>query len=235
MALLNTSLRTQLRNLLDALPRPVTLLVFGGVACDTCGEAREFVEELASISEGKVRIEVHDLDVNPPEARLYRIDKAPALVVLGDETGRRDFGIRFYGSPAGYEFATLIEDIRMASRGTTDLLPATLEALSHLTAPLHLQVFVTPTCPYCPRAALLAHKLAIVSEWVTADAVAATEFPELANRYHVHGVPRTVVNDTVLVEGAVPEAILMAELIPILEAQATASGAGQRSGRTSYN
>jgi cytochrome c553 len=112
---------------------------------------------------------VHDLDTHPPEATLYRVDKAPAIVVLGDETGRRNFGIRFYGSPAGYKFATLIEDIRMASRGATDLSPATVETLSHLTTPLHLQVFVTPS-PYCPRAALLAHKMALVSDWVTANA-----------------------------------------------------------------
>jgi glutaredoxin-like protein len=164
-----------------------------------------------------------DLDRHPAEATLYRIDKAPAIVVLGDETGRRDFGIRFYGSPAGYEFATLIEDIRMASRGTTDLSPATVETLRHLTTPLHLQVFVTPTCPYCPRAALLAHKMALVSDWVTADAVDATEFPELADRYRVRGVPRTIVNDTVHIEGAVPEAMLMAELIPILEQNAPAA------------
>lgn len=78
---------------------------------------------------------------------------------------------------------------------------------------------MTPTCPYCPRAVLLAHKMAVASDLVTADAIDATEFPELADRYHVHGVPRTVVNDTVRVEGAVPEAMLMAELIPILEAQ----------------
>jgi glutaredoxin-like protein len=220
MALLNASLRTELQNVLVALPHPVTLVVFVGAACETCEETRELVEELVLVSDGAVRIEVHDLDAHPPEAILYGIDKRPAIVVLGDENGRRDFGIRFYGSPAGYEFATLIEDIRMASRGTTDLSPATVETLNHLTTRLHLQVFVTPTCPYCPRAALLAHKMALVSDWVTADAVDATEFPELADQYHVRGVPRMIVNDTVHIEGAVPEAMLMAELIPIFESQA---------------
>jgi glutaredoxin-like protein len=220
MALLNASLRTELRNVLVALPNPVTLLVFVDAACETCGETRELIEELSSISDGKVRMEVHDLDAKSAEATLYRIDKAPAVAVLGDESGTRDFGIRFYGTPAGYEFATLIEDIRMASRATTDLSAATVEALQHLNAPLRLQVFVTPTCPYCPRAVLLAHKMAIASDWVTADAVDAAEFPDLAARYHVHGVPRTVINESVHVEGAVPEAMLMAELIPMLESQA---------------
>jgi glutaredoxin-like protein len=220
MPLLNASLRAELQSVFVVLPHPVTLLVFVSAACETCAETRELVEEIASISGGRVRMETLDLDTRPPEATLYRIDKAPAVVVLGDETGRRDFGIRFYGTPAGYEFATLIEDIRMVSRGTADLAPATLEALGHLTAPLHLQVFVTPMCLYCPRAVLLAHKMAVASDWVTADAIDATEFPELADRYRVHGVPRTVANETIHVEGAVPEAMLMAELLPILEAQA---------------
>ena len=160
---------------------------------------------------------MHEVETDPAEARLYGIDKVPAVVVLGGESGRRDFGIRFFGSPAGYEFATLIEDTQMASRGITDLAEETIEALSHLTAPLHLQVFVTPTCPYCPRAVLLAHKIAMASDWVTSDAVDAAEFPDLARRYQVYGVPRTVANDTVHVEGAVPEAMLMAELAPLLE------------------
>lgn len=217
MAMLNASLQSELRNLLLTLPHPVTLAVFVSAGCDACEATHELVQEVTSLSDGKLRLEVHDLDAHPPEATLYGIDKAPAVVVLGDETGRRDFGIRFYGAPDGYEFATLIEDIRMASEAATDLSPATIEALQHLTAPLHLQVFVTPTCPYCPRAVLLAHKMAMASDWVTADAIDATEFPELADRYHVHGVPRTIANDTVHVEGAVPEAMLMAELIPILQ------------------
>ena len=84
-------------------------------------------------------------------------------------------------------------------------------------------VGTTPTCPYCPRAVLLAHQTAIASDWVTADAIDATEFPDLADRYHVHGVPRTVINDAVHIEGAVPEPALMSQLIPLLEATASAN------------
>ena len=220
MALLTPSIQKQLREALSALPRPVTLLVFtstnDGSVCETCDDTRELVEELAAVSDGKVRVETLDLRTDSAEGGRYGIDKVPALVVLGGESGRKDFGIRFFGTPAGYEFATLIEDIRMASTGTTDLREATRDVLAHLTSPLHLQVFVTPTCPYCPRAVLLAHKMAIASDLVRADAVDATEFPDLADRYQVRGVPRTVVNEIVHIEGAVPEAMLLAELIPLL-------------------
>lgn len=220
MALLNAKLRDDLKKLLGPMVRPVTLLVFVKPNCEACDETRALVEEVAAVADGKVRVDVRDLDSQPPEATLYEIDKAPAIVVLGDASGDRDFGIRFYGAPSGYEFASLIEAVRMASSGTPELSAATVAALARLTAPLHVQVFVTPTCPYCPRAVVLAHRLAMASDWVTADAVDATEFPDLADEFDVHGVPRTVINASVHIEGAVPEAMLMAELIPLLESQA---------------
>jgi predicted DsbA family dithiol-disulfide isomerase len=60
---------------------------------------------------------------------------------------------------------------------------------------------------------VLAHKLAMASDMVTADMVEATEFPHLAIKYQVQGVPRTVVNDTIHIEGAVPEAALVSQLM----------------------
>lgn len=222
MPLLNSSLQKQIRDVFAALPNPVTLALFRRSAggCESCDDVQQLAEELASISGGKVAVETHDIDGDSGAARLYGIDKVPALAVLGGESGRRDFGIRFFGAPMGYEFATLLEDIRMASAGTVELSPGTLERLSRLETPLHLQVFVTPTCPYCPRAVLLAHKLAIASDLVTADAVDASEFPELADRYQVQGVPRTVANEIVHVEGAVPEAALMQELEALIATHA---------------
>ena len=64
---------------------------------------------------------------------------------------------------------------------------------------------------------VLAHNLAVASEWVTADMVEATEFPHLANRYQVYGVPRTVINEVIHIEGAMPEANLMSELMQVMD------------------
>ncbi len=59
----------------------------------------------------------------------------------------------------------------------------------------------------------------MASDWVTADMVEASEFPHLANRYHVYGVPRTVVNEVIHMEGAYPEDMLMTELMQVLDEQ----------------
>ncbi len=59
----------------------------------------------------------------------------------------------------------------------------------------------------------LAHKMAIESDLVRADMVEAIEFPHLAIKYHVHGVPKTVVNETFFIEGAVPEVIFVQQIV----------------------
>jgi thiol-disulfide isomerase/thioredoxin len=68
-----------------------------------------------------------------------------------------------------------------------------------------MHVFSTPTCPHCPKAVTLAHEIAWANPNVTAYAVEATEYPDLARRYRVTGVPKTIVNDRVEILGAVPE------------------------------
>lgn len=222
MPLLNASLQKQVRDALAGMTAPVVLAVFttdtDEHACEICGDTRQLAEELAWLSDGKITARVFDLDKDPERAAAYAIDKAPAVAVLRGGDTETDYGIRFYGIPSGYEFVTLVEDIRMVSAGTAELGAATRDMLARLAAPLHIQVFVTPTCPYCPRAVLMAHKLALASELVRADMVDASEFPELSDRYGVHAVPRTVVNDSVHIEGAVPEPRFVEELAPLVPA-----------------
>jgi glutaredoxin-like protein len=191
---------------LGKLQKPVTLSVFTQeFECDYCRETRELAEELAGLSGGKLKVEVHDFVKDKAKAEALGIDKIPAVAVLGGNG--EDRRIRFFGIPAGYEFASLMEAIDMMSRGDSGLTPASKEKLKGLAAPVNLQVFVTPTCPYCPRAVITAFRMAMESERVTASMVEATEFPHLSNRYQVSGVPHTVIGDSPQpMVGAYPEA-----------------------------
>jgi glutaredoxin-like protein len=201
-------------NLVD----PVKLVMFTQeFECQFCAETRQIVEEIAELSES-ISAEVYDFVADKAMAELYSVDKIPAIAILRVQDGEeRDYGVRFYGIPSGYEFTSVIEDILDVSKGDSGLQPATREAIAGLTEPVHLQVFITPTCPYCPQAVRLAHKLAIESDLVTGDMVEAIEFPHLSNKYHVHGVPRTVINETVHQEGAVPEPMLLTKLLEAVE------------------
>jgi glutaredoxin-like protein len=199
----------------DALTSPVKLVMFTQeFECNYCRETRQILEELAGLSP-LVSAEVYDFVADKAIADAHGIDKIPAISVMSAGANGAedvDYGIRFYGIPSGYEFVSLLEAIKLVGSGQTSLSQATLDLLAKLTAPLHLQVFVTPTCPYCPRAVVMAHHLAYASDKVTADMVEATEFPHLSQKYRVMGVPRTVINEDIHIEGAVPEPMLVAKL-----------------------
>lgn len=221
MALLNEEVQAQIKTVFADLKDPVEMVMYtqgaaGALECDYCTETRQLLEELTALSD-KLSLRVNDLVADAELARGHNVDKIPAVVIMRGGAEPKDYGIRLYGIPSGYEFATLIEDIKMVSQGEVDLSEQTRKELARLTSPVHIQVYVTPTCPYCPRAVLLAHKLAMASELVTADMVEATEFPHLANRYHVHGVPRTVIADVIHIEGAMPEAQVMQKLLGVLD------------------
>lgn len=84
--------------------------------------------------------------------------------------------------------------------------------MDNLAKPVHMQVFVTPTCPYCPQAVILAHQMAFYSDKVKADMVEISEYPHLAQKYNVQGVPRTTINENWYQEGAAPEQMIVAKI-----------------------
>lgn len=216
MSLLREEDRQFLIKEFQSLPEAVKLVVFTQeFECQYCRETRLIAEELASLSD-KISVEIYDFVKDKAAVEQYGIDKVPALAVVRGGAQPKDYGIRFYGIPAGYEFTTLVEDVMMVARGETGLTSASKQQLAQLAQPVHLQVFVTPTCPYCPQAVRLAHQLAVESDLVQADMVEAVEFPHLAFKYQVQGVPRTVINDREHIEGAAPEPMVMEKLMAAL-------------------
>jgi glutaredoxin-like protein len=179
--------------------------------CQFCKETRELLQELDKIS-ARIKLEIFDFVKDKSEAQKYGIDRIPATVIMGDT----DRGIRFYGIPAGYEFGTLVEAIKMVSNGKVDLNQESKTFLDGLKKDVHLQVFVTPTCPYCAGAVVLAHQMAVYSDRVKADMVEATEFPHLSQKYQVMGVPKTVINEKAFQEGAAPENVIIEKIKSVL-------------------
>lgn len=126
---------------LRGLERPVRLVMFTQeVECEYCLDTRRLVTQVAGTS-AAVEAEVHDFIEERDLAQSYGIDKIPAIAVIG----QKDYGIRFYGIPAGYEFGALLDAIVDVSRGDSGLLDSTRVALARLDQDVHLQVFTTPT------------------------------------------------------------------------------------------
>ena len=169
--------------------------------CDFCKETRSIAEELSELN-SKIIVEKYDLMKDSEKAKEYGVERIPAIVIVGN--GNK--GVRYFGIPSGYEFSGLLEDIMDASSRKTHLSEETIQKVKAIDRDVHIQVFVTPTCPYCPRAVRTAHQMAMINGRIKADMVESIEFPELANRYAVMAVPKIVINENVSFEGALPEA-----------------------------
>jgi glutaredoxin-like protein len=195
---------------------PIRIVVFTQeMECELCRESRELAQEVASLLPDKIQVEVYDFVKDESKVKEYAVDKVPALAVLGT----KDYGIRYYGIPYGYEFKGFIETIKNVSKSATNLSEDTKNKLRTLDKLAHIQVFVTLTCPYCSIAAGLANKFAIESSMVKSDVVDVSEFPHLAQKYSVMGVPKIVINERTEVVGAVPEAQFVAHVLQATKPQ----------------
>jgi glutaredoxin-like protein len=203
----------EVKKRLDSLEGEVKIIFFKEtLLCQTCGPAEDFYRELSSLSP-KLKFEVYNRVIDTEKAAAYGVTLTPAAVIEGAKGAR----VRFYGIPAGYEFVSLLEALKGAVSPSLELQPETLAALAALTKPVNIKVFVTPSCPYCPSAVVLAHKFAYASPQITAEMVEASEFPAEAEKYGVSGVPQIVVNEKVNLVGAQPESAM---LKAVLEAAA---------------
>ena len=141
MSLLQDKDREKVQQLFAGLSNPVKLVMFTQeFECEHCAQTRELVEEVASLSD-TVTAEVYNFALDKEKAKEYGVEKIPAVVVVGD----KDYGIRFFGIPSGYEFSSLLESILNVSAQDSGLSETTSAFLAGLKDPLHIQVFVTPT------------------------------------------------------------------------------------------
>lgn len=209
-AFLDKEAQDEVRRRLQAMRGPVQLVYFTQPhASGACSQQQTLLEELVAASD-KLTLTVHELVADAGEARRYGIDKVPATLLLNDDGDR---GLRFFGVTGGYEFASLLEAVLMASAGYSGLDPTLVSLGQQIRHPVHLEIMVTLACPYCPRMVQLAHQLAYVNDNIRADMVDAAEFPELAQRYQVQGVPLTVVNERRAFEGALPAESAVMEIL----------------------
>lgn len=143
MSFLNARDEQAVRERFAEMGGAVKLVVFSqslGGAADLCRDNEQLVSEVAALSD-KLSMETLNLAIDRERAEAYGVDQVPAIVV----EGARDYGIRFYGVPSGYEFGNLIDSIIVVSTGEPDLSDDTKASLSALAEDVDIKVFSTPT------------------------------------------------------------------------------------------
>ena len=210
MAFLDDKIRGQVKDALAGLQHDVQMIVYKGGQVfvpgqDAAGEQDATLELLREVAELNDHVEVVERTIaGDDEAQALGITRAPTTLFRRKGTERSN--MRFAGIPSGYEFTTLLETLLMLGTDELELTP-TLESVKEIEDAINLQTFVTPTCPYCPRAVITAFRFALVNDRIVAEGVEANEFPELSQRNRISGVPDTIVTgaNATRVLGAQPE------------------------------
>ncbi len=155
MALLKPSDQQALREELNKMTHPVRLVFFTqALGCDTCEITKQILEEVVELSD-KLQLQTFNFAIDREAVDRFTIARIPAIVPLRlevetngegpNEAVERDYGIRFYGVPSGYEFMSLIGDLLDVSHGESGLSAESKALLAEVKEPVHFQVFTTPT------------------------------------------------------------------------------------------
>lgn len=152
---------------------------------------KKFASEIADISD-KIKLSLVQSKVGSQTKSGMTIRTNPSITI-GEDKG---YKILFSGSPLGYEASQIIETIIMVSTGNHEFDENIVNELKSLSKDVHVKVFVTPTCPYCPGSAYLANRVAVASKGkVLSETIEANENPDLAAQWNIVSVPTQIIND----------------------------------------
>ncbi len=194
--------QNELKETLLDMVNPVTVDVFVGPNCETCDDTIQLLkmmENNSPVRDGKRLLTVRIFDKSIEEHKKYfeeqEVERIPTVTILNGK-------IRYTGIPAGEEIKGLVETILRISEGESGLEESTGMMLERLKNRVHIEVIVTPSCPFCPYAALLANMFAYEAykrgnPKIIADTVEAYENPDIADKYGVQSVPTIALNGKV--------------------------------------
>ncbi len=189
---------------------PIEVYTKDGVNDQFNDAAITFIKALAGLSD-KIKASFHK--VGDDQSVKRSVHRSPTVLIAPDT-----YRLRYTGAPLGEEGRSLLVAILMASTGKSILTVPTIEKVAGLKERRDIQVFVSPTCPYCPQQALSAFSAAIVKpDLVSAEVIEIYENQDLAENLGSLSVPQTFINNTFTGMGLQPEEFFIESLLSLKE------------------
>ncbi len=201
--------------LLDGLKEDVVLEVY-----TKPGQNDQFNEAAVALAKAivdlsdKLKASFHT--IGDEQSIKRNVTRSPTVLVAPDR-----FRIRYTGAPVGEEGRSFLVSILMASNGKTILTEGALAKITdQLREKRDIQVFVSPTCPYCPQQAMSAISAAIAKpDLISAEIIEIYENQDLAESLGSLAVPQTFINNTFTGAGLQPEPWFVESLLSLKEPQ----------------
>jgi alkyl hydroperoxide reductase subunit AhpF len=178
-------------------------------------EKNEFITDLKALleqvakSDERMTLEYEESDEEAdPDDDLPKM--LPCISIL--DTAGADHGIFFYGTPLAGALPAFVRSIVMISNQQHDL-PQDIVDRAKALGETKMEVLITPNAPGCAQAMMIANSLAYATGTITAHSIELIEFPQVAERYNVLGVPKTVANRSLKFTGSYS----LEEVVQILE------------------
>ncbi len=203
--ILGEKVKENLTNIFKKLKDPV-LIVFHGREDENSKEIKDILTEVASLS-NKIQLE---------ESRELDCLDYPCFSIT---IPGKDLGIRFMGKPVGGEFQVLIDTILMVSTNEYKISDRVEEIVEEIDKDVDIKVFVTSSCGFCPPAIKMAYSFALVNNFIKATVIDCYSFQDLAIKYNVAAVPKTVINDRVEFIGSKDDNEFLGYIIEAVEAE----------------
>jgi len=172
--------------------------------------ALSLLRSLGSLSE---RLKVTYHTIGDAQSVKRKVTRTPTVLIAPDR-----YRMRFTGAPMGEEGRSMLAALQMASNGTTQLSEPSRKRLSELREKRDVQVFISPTCPYCPQQVLAAFAAAVARpDLISAEAIEIYENHDLAENLGSLTVPQTFVNTIFTGTGLQPEPAFVESLLTLKE------------------
>lgn len=167
----------------------VKITLYIGKDCELCESTEELLKTLAELSRGKISLEIKEMDDKEAIKKMFNVERLP-IILIGENAE-----VRYTGAPLGQEGWALLETLITMSTRDVKIPEEYLEKLRNLEKTIRIETIITPTCPYCPYAVLMANKIAVASNGkVISDVIEAHEFPEIAEKFKVMAVPTVILS-----------------------------------------
>lgn len=193
---------------------PINIVYFGSELAPECRGAKMLLYDLKQVTD-KITFTEFNIVLDKEPAAQYKVDKMPVFIPLGKDN--KDYGIRFYGIPDGYEFGPFIKCLRQVSQDNCELSDDLKALVDTIKVPLHLHIFSSTACTVSPKMVLIAQKAAIANPNITLDAISINFFPAVAAQFGVTNVPTTFINQEYECNGAIADADFIQQLAAIAQ------------------
>jgi hypothetical protein len=140
VSMLSAKDKLYVKKTLSGMKDEVRLVLFSrdGGTCKYCDETEGLLSDIAG-AESRVKVEILSLKKDAARAKELGIDKVPGIALLG----KKDYNLRYFGLPSGYDFIPFVETIRAVGDDNPGISPESAVRLAKLTKPVQLSVFVT--------------------------------------------------------------------------------------------